>query len=81
MNALFDRVTALLNEKLSVDPAAVHPDATWDELDVDSLDMVEFMLVLEDDLGVRVTDEEAGELRTVGDAVALLEAKGARVAV
>jgi acyl carrier protein len=77
MNAVYDRVTELLIEKFGVPAEDIAVDATFEELDLDSLDLVEFALAAEEDLGVRITDDEAEELATLGDAVALLERKGA----
>ncbi len=76
MNATLDRVAALLSNRLGVPADDISADATFDQLDLDSLDLVEFALGAEDEFGVRISDEEAEGLRTVGEAVALLETKG-----
>ncbi|MGM0819496.1 MAG: phosphopantetheine-binding protein, partial [Actinomycetota bacterium] len=47
-------------------------------LDLDSLDLVEFALAAEEELGVRISDEEAEQLETLADTVKLLEEKGAQ---
>jgi acyl carrier protein len=52
-------------------------DTTWEELEVDSLDLVELVQALEDEYGVRIEDEQLKEVKTVGDAVRLvIAAKG-----
>jgi acyl carrier protein len=79
MSAVYDRVKELLVDKFGVPADDVRPDATFEELDLDSLDLVEFALAAEEELGVRITDEEAEDLETLEDAVKLLEAKGAEV--
>ena len=79
MSPLYDRVKELLVDKFGVPAEDIRADATFDELDLDSLDLVEFALAAEEELGVRISDEEAEDLETLGDAVALLEAKGAKV--
>ncbi len=76
MNATLDRVAALLSNRLGVPADDISADATFDQLDLDSLDLVEFALGAEDEFGVRISDEEAEGLRTVGEAVARLETKG-----
>ena len=76
MNATLDRVAALLSNRLGVPAGDISAEATFDELDLDSLDLVEFALGAEDEFGVRISDDEAEGLRSVGDAVALLETKG-----
>ena len=80
MTAVYDRVASLLSERLGVPAGDIAADATFDQLDLDSLDLVEFALGAEEEFGVRISDDEAETLSTVGDAVALLETKGVGVA-
>ena len=80
MSATYDRVASLLSERLGVPADDITADATFDELDLDSLDLVEFALGAEEEFGVRISDDEAEGLKSVGDAVALLETKGVGVA-
>lgn len=79
MSAVYDRVKELLTDKFGVPPEDVRPEATFEDLDLDSLDLVEFALAVEEELGVRISDDEAAELETLSDTVGLLESKGARV--
>ena len=79
MSAVYDRVKELLVDKFGVPAEEIRPDATFEQLDLDSLDLVEFALAAEEELGVRITDEEAEDLETLEDTVKLLEAKGAEV--
>jgi acyl carrier protein len=48
---------------------AITRDATWEELDVDSLDLVELAQIVEDDYGVQMKEEELKDIRNVGQAV------------
>lgn len=80
MTAVYDRVKDLLVDKFGVPEEDVSPEATFDSLDLDSLDLVEFSLAAEEELGVRISDEEAEDLETLADTVKLLESKGATVA-
>lgn len=79
MSAVYDRVAGLLVDKFGVPAEDVSPEATFEEMDLDSLDLVEFALAAEEELGVRITDEEAEQLVTLHETVELLEAKGAKV--
>lgn len=79
MSAVYDRITTLLVDKFGVPEEDLSPDATFEALDLDSLDLVEFALAAEEELGVRITDEEAEDLETLQDTVKLLESKGATV--
>lgn len=60
-------------EILGVDPAEVRPERTWEELDADSLAMTEISLLLDDAFSIRLPDVDPDEMRTVGDALALVE--------
>ena len=74
--SVYDRVVTILSERLGVPAEDVAPDTTFEQLDLDSLDLVEFALGAEETFGVRISDDEAEGLRSVGDAVSLLESKG-----
>lgn len=76
---VFDRVAVLLTDKFGVPTDDISAEATFEDLDLDSLDLVEFSLACEEELGVRIEDDEAEQLETLGDAVTLLESKGAKV--
>jgi len=47
-------------------------DATFEELDVDSLDLAELSQIIEDEYGVTLKGEDVGKIKTVGDAVDLV---------
>lgn len=79
MTAVYDRVKTLLVDKFGVPEDDISPEATFEDLDLDSLDLVEFALAAEEELGVRITDEEAEDLENLQDTVKLLESKGAKV--
>jgi acyl carrier protein len=65
----------ILNEVADVDAADVTPEKTFtDDLDVDSLSMVEVAMAAEEKFGVKIPDEELPKLKTVGDAVSYIEA-------
>jgi acyl carrier protein len=75
MDYMFEKVKALLVGKFGVPAEQISEDATFEELDLDSLDLVEFAMAAQDEFGAKVTDEEAETLRTVGEAVTLLSSK------
>lgn len=70
------KLTDLLVDELGIERSDITPDAKFEEdLDVDSLGVVELLMALEDNFGVRIPDEEAEQITTVGEAVDLVELK------
>ena len=69
---VLDRVRATLAEQKVPDAETASLEATWAELDVDSLDLVELVKTLEDEFGVTIHDEELKPIASVGDAVTLV---------
>jgi acyl carrier protein len=59
------------------DADSITPDKTFEELDIDSLDLVELAQIVEDDYGVVLKGEDMKELKTVGDAIDLISARAA----
>lgn len=73
---IFGRVRAILVEQLGVDEEAVTLEASFQEdLDADSLDLVQLIMELEDQFGITISDEEAETIFTVGDAVDFIAAR------
>jgi len=69
--------TDLLTSDFGVDATEVTADATFEALGLDSLDIVELTLALEDRTGVKLGDEDLEQVRTVGDAIAKVEERRA----
>ena len=70
----FEQVKSILVETLSVDEDKVSMEARFQEdLETDSLDLVELVMTMEEKFGVKISDEEAAKIRTVSDAVDFVE--------
>ena len=72
---LLEKVKAVIVEQLNVEEDDVTEDASFvDDLGADSLDIVELVMALEEEFGISIPDEEAENIKTVGDAVNYISA-------
>ena len=71
---ILDGLAVIVNEVAGVPVADIQSDKSFiDDLDIDSLSMVEVVMAAEDKWGVKIPDSEVKNLRTVADAVAYIE--------
>jgi acyl carrier protein len=70
----YDRLKKIVVEQLGVDEEEVKPEASFvDDLNADSLDLVELIMSLEEEFGTEISDEDAERIRTVGDAAEYID--------
>jgi acyl carrier protein len=68
------KVKEIIINELGVDPEKVTADASFvEDLGADSLDTVELVMAFEEEFGVDIPDEDAEQMRTVGDAINYLK--------
>ena len=71
---MLEKIREILNEELNIDPEDVNEDSDFrDDLGVDSLDLFELVMNLENEYGIEFPAEELETLRTVGDVIEFLE--------
>ncbi|MCX6357067.1 MAG: acyl carrier protein [Candidatus Aureabacteria bacterium] len=74
MSDIAQRVKDIIVEQLGVNPDEVTPDASFiDDLGADSLDTVELVMALEEEFDAEIPDEDAENLKTVGEAIKYIE--------
>lgn len=67
---IFESVKNILVEQLGVDAADINMESNFiDDLNADSLDIVELIMAMEQEFGISIPDEEAERIKSVGDAV------------
>jgi len=82
MASVLDRVKAVVIDRLGADEAAVVADASFtDDLNADSLDLVELIMAFEEEFAdgtepLKISDEDAESIRTIQNAVDFIKAKG-----
>ena len=76
MSDTFERFQALAVQVLAVEADKVTRDASFaDDLDADSLDLAELVMALEDEFDITVEEDELEDIKTVGQAFSMVEAK------
>lgn len=74
MSDTFEKVKAIIVDLLAIDPEKVTPEARFrEDLEADSLDLVELIMEFEDEFGGEISDEQAQQITTVGEAVNFVE--------
>ena len=72
---MFEKICNLLAEKFDADVSTLTAETSIkDDLNADSLDIVELMMDLEEECGITIPDEDAINLSTIGDIIAYIEA-------
>ncbi len=74
MSDTFERIKGIVVELLGVDEDKITMEARFrEDLEADSLDLVELIMAFEDEFGGEISDDEAQKIQTVGDAVTYIE--------
>ncbi|HQV78772.1 MAG TPA: acyl carrier protein [Chitinophagales bacterium] len=75
MSTIAERVRKIIVDKLSVEESEITPEANFEtDLKADSLETVELIMEFEKEFDIIIPDEQADKIKTVGEAIAFLEA-------
>ncbi len=70
-----DKVKGIVAEQLEVEVSNLTMETTFEEIDADSLDIVELVMALEEEFELEISDQEIENVKTVGDVVKFIESK------
>lgn len=69
-----EKVISIVSEAANVEVATIKPETSFvDDLNLDSLDMVEMMMKMEEEFGVEIPEEKTEDLKTINDVMAYLK--------
>ena len=69
MSTVFDKVKNIIVEQLDVDEESITLETSFEDLDADSIDIVELIMAIEEEFSIEIPDEDVEKLTTVGAAV------------
>lgn len=72
---IFDRIVTIIQKRQGEDFVVTESLSLKDDLDADSVDLMEFILTLEDEFSIEISDEEIAQLQNVGDVVKIIQGK------
>lgn len=72
---IFDHIVTIIQERQGEDFVVTESLSLKDDLDADSVDLMEFILTLEDEFSIEISDEEIDQLQSVGDVVEVVKSK------
>ena len=70
---IFDRVVMIIQERQGEDFVVTENLSLKDDLDADSVDLMEFILTIEDEFGIEISDEEIDNFNSVADVLAIIK--------
>lgn len=70
---IFDRIVTIIQERQGEDFVVTENLSLKDDLDADSVDLMEFVLTVEDEFGIEIADEEIDNLQSVADVLAIIK--------
>ena len=79
MNAIYDSIASVVARRFRIDRSAVVPEASFEELGLDSLSLIELTTSIKKELGFTISDNDIAQMSTISDIIQLLEQQGVEV--
>lgn len=74
MSEVYHKILEIIREEMcESEDYRIDPDATFEEMDIDSLDLLEIVTSIEDEFQIEIPDEAMSEIKTAGDAIEYVE--------
>lgn len=70
-----DKVKTIISNQLEVDLNRISLETTFEDIDADSLDIVELVMALEEEFDLEISDQEIENIKTIGDVVRFIDSK------
>jgi acyl carrier protein len=64
-----ERILEIISEKIGVDKKEISPDSTQEDLGMDSLDLIETVMAIEDEFNIEIKDEDLDTFKKIGDMI------------
>ena len=71
---VFDKIKKMISDQLDYEADKIDMQTSFEEIDADSLDIVELVMALEEEFHLEIADEDVEKIATVGDVVSYVEA-------
>jgi len=75
MDEVFEKIKEIVVDQLGVEENEITMETTFEQLNADSLDIVELIMAFEEEFGIEISDEDAEKLTTVAAAVNYVKEK------
>lgn len=68
-----ERIINIISDRFDIDKKSINADTSFDEINADSIDLVDLVMEIEDDFSIEIKDEDFETIKTIGDLVDLID--------
>jgi len=70
-----EKIRGIISDQLDIEIEKISSETTFEEIDADSLDLVELVMALEEEFEIEISDEEIEKIKSVGDVVSYIDSR------